>query len=135
MFKKDSFIITSEVLTLRSFYFPETNCGDQSSFSPETFDYVVSTCALWGSGQSWKDTISAAFFALKPEGTLLLSEFRNHLPHNLSFVGAGIETTFPVLKGANYRNELAKLSKDFIAMKCKKDDFEAKELLSCIPDR
>jgi hypothetical protein len=95
----------------------------------------VSTCALWGSRQSWKDTISTAFFTLKPEGTLLLSEFRNHLPHNLSFVGAGIETSNPVLKGANCRSELAKLNKDFIAIKCKKDDFEAKELLSCIPDR
>jgi hypothetical protein len=95
----------------------------------------VSTCALWGSGQSWKDTISTAFFALKPEGTLLLSEFKNHLPQNLNLVGAGIETTFPVLKGANCKSELAKLNEDFIAVKCKKDDYEAKELLACIHDR
>ncbi len=72
---------------------------------------------------------------MKPEGTLLLSEFKNHLPQNLNLVVAGIETTFPVLKGANCKSELAKLNKDFIAMKCKKDDYEAKELLSCIPDR
>ncbi len=120
---------------IASFQIPGTNCGDQTSFTPEAFDYVVSTCALWGSGQSWKDTISAAFYSLKPEGTLLLSEFRNHLPQKLNLIGAGIETSKPVLKGANCRSELAKLNEDFIAMKCKKDDYEAKELLSCIPDR
>ncbi len=116
-------------------YFPGTNCGDPKLFAPETFDYVVSTCALWGSEQSWKDTISTAFYALKPEGTLLLSEFKNHLPQNLNLGGAGIESSFPILKGANCRSELAKLNKDFIAMKCRKDGYEAKELLSCIPDR
>ena len=95
----------------------------------------MSTCALWGRGQSWKDTILTAFYALKPEGTLLLSEFKNHLPQNLNFSSAGIETSNPALKGANCRSELANLNKDFIAMKCRKDDYEAKELLSCIPDR
>jgi hypothetical protein len=134
-FQKNVFIITTEVLTISSFYFPGTNCGDQRSFSPESFDYVVSTCALWGSGQSWKDTISTAFYSLKPEGTLLLSEFKNHLPQHLNLGGAGIESSFPILKAANCRSELAKLNKDFVAMKCKKDDYEAKELLSCISDR
>jgi hypothetical protein len=95
----------------------------------------VSTCALWGSGQSWKDTISTAFFALKREGTLLLSEFKNHLPQNLNLGGAGIESSFPILKGANCRSELAKLNKDFISMKFKKVDFDGQELLSCIFDR
>jgi hypothetical protein len=90
----------------------------------------VSTCALWGSGKSWKDTISTAFFTLKPEGTLLLSEFKNHLPQSLNFVDAGIKTTYHVMKGPNF-----KLNKDFVAMTCKKDDYDAKELLSCIPDR
>jgi hypothetical protein len=127
--------MTLEVLTISSLYVPGTNCGDQTSFAPETFDYVVSTCALWGSGQSWKDTISTAFYSLKPEGTLLLSEFKNHLPQNLNLSGAGIETSNPALKLANCRSELAKLNADFIAMKCKKDDYEAKELLSCVPDR
>ncbi len=92
----------------------------------------MSTCALWGSGQSWKDTISTAFYALKPEGTLLLSEFKNHLPQNLNLGGAGIESTFPVLK---CKSELSKLNKDFISMKFKKVDFDAQELLSCIFDR
>ncbi len=127
--------INELIFTVALFHFPGTNCGDQTSFTPESFDYVVSTCALWGSGQSWKDTISTAFFALKPEGTLLLSEFKNHLPQHLNFSGAGIETSNPVLKAANCRSELAKLNEDFIAVKCRKDDYEAKELLSCIPDR
>ena len=95
----------------------------------------MSTCALWGSGQSWKDTISTSFFTLKPEGTLLLSEFKNHLPHHLNLGGAGIESSFPLLKGANCRNQLAKLNDGFVAMKCRKDDYEADKLLSCIHDR
>ncbi len=47
---------------------------------PDSFDYVISTLALFGNGDSWKKTIKTAFHALKPNGALILAEWKKYLP-------------------------------------------------------
>ena len=50
------------------------NCGMESNFEAENFDYVVSVCALWGAKGSWMNILKTALHALKPNGTLIVAE-------------------------------------------------------------
>ena len=41
---------------------PGTNCGNLEVFKPDSFDFVVSTLALFGGGDSWKATLTRTRF-------------------------------------------------------------------------
>ena len=56
-----------EILNLR-------NCGMESNFDADKFDFVVSVCGLWGAKGSWMNILKTAFYALKPNGTLIVAE-------------------------------------------------------------
>ena len=53
---------------------PSINCGEKTNFEADKFDYIISTLALCGGRGTWKETLKAAFFALKPGGKLYLVE-------------------------------------------------------------
>ena len=53
---------------------PSINCGEKTNFEADKFDYIISTLALFGARGTWKETLKAAFFALKPGGKLYLVE-------------------------------------------------------------
>jgi hypothetical protein len=70
---------------------PGISCGKLSEFQAESFDYIVSTLALFGNEDSWKKTIQTAFYALKTNGKFILAEWKKYLPssiaQNLATVG------------------------------------------------
>jgi SAM-dependent methyltransferase len=69
------------------------SCGNSLEFKAESFDYIVSTLALFGNEDSWKRTIQTAFFALKTNGIFILAEWDKYLPSKIAqkLSTAGIE--------------------------------------------
>jgi SAM-dependent methyltransferase len=63
---------------------PGISCGNSKEFKAESFDYIVSTLALFGNEDSWKKTIQTAFFALKINGFLVLAEWDKYLPSKIA---------------------------------------------------
>ncbi len=63
---------------------PGISCGSSKEFKAESFDYIVSTLALFGNEDSWKETIQTAFFALKTNGIFILAEWDKYLPPKMS---------------------------------------------------
>jgi SAM-dependent methyltransferase len=63
---------------------PGISCGNSKEFKAESFDYIVSTLALFGNEDSWKKTIQTAFFALKTNGFLVLAEWDKYLPSKIA---------------------------------------------------
>jgi hypothetical protein len=59
---------------------PGVSCGDSREFQAKSFDYIVSTLALFGNGDSWKKTIQTAFLALRTKGTFIVAERDKYLP-------------------------------------------------------
>ncbi len=53
---------------------PGVSCGNSSGFQTESFDFIVSTLALFGNEDSWKKSIQTAFFALKINFTILFTD-------------------------------------------------------------
>jgi hypothetical protein len=72
---------------------PGVSCGNSKEFQEESFDYIVSTLALFGNEDSWKYTIQTTFFALKTNGIFVLAEWDKYLPHKIAqkLSRAGIE--------------------------------------------
>jgi SAM-dependent methyltransferase len=74
---------------------PGVSCGNSLGFQTESFDFIVSTLALFGNEDSWKKSIQTAFFALKTNGLFVLVEWRKYLSsrsaQNMST--AGIDCT------------------------------------------
>jgi SAM-dependent methyltransferase len=71
---------------------PGISCGSSTAFPSEYFDYIVSTLALFGNEDSWKETIQTAFFALKTNGLFILAEWDKYLPSKTAqkLLSAGI---------------------------------------------
>ncbi len=117
--------------------FNGTDVADESHFveMKNSFDFVISTCALWGSSDSWKSTIKNAFQILKQNGHFLLAEKRKHLPNQFDKIeNAGIHYNLHSLKIKS--EELKNFRKDFLGLKLtKEDDFDPNELISLIPGR
>jgi hypothetical protein len=63
---------------------PGISCGSSREFQAESFDYIVSTLALFGNEDSWKETIQTAFFALRTNGTFILAEWDKYMPRNFA---------------------------------------------------
>jgi hypothetical protein len=59
---------------------PGISCGNATNFDAKSFDYIVSTLALFGNGDSWKKTIETAFFVLRTNGIFILAEWDKYLP-------------------------------------------------------
>jgi SAM-dependent methyltransferase len=72
---------------------PGISCGNSTEFQAESFDYIVSTLALFGNEDSWKKTIQTAFFALKTNGLFILAEWDKYLPPKIAqkLSPAGVE--------------------------------------------
>jgi SAM-dependent methyltransferase len=72
---------------------PGISCGDKTKFEEKSYDYIVSTLALFGNEDSWKETIQTAFFALKTNGIFILAEWDKYMPHKIAqkLSTAGIE--------------------------------------------
>ena len=117
--------------------FNGTDVADESSFEEmkNSFDFVISTCALWGSSDSWKSTIKNAFQILKQNGHFLLAEKRKRLPNQFDKIeNAGVDYNLSCLKIKS--EELKNFRKDFLGLKLtKEDDFDPNELISLIPGR
>jgi hypothetical protein len=98
-------------------------------------DFVISTCALWGSSDSWKNTIENAFQILKQNGHFLLAEKRKRLPKNFDRIEtAGVDYNLSGLKMKT--EELNNFREVFLGLKLtKEDDFDANKLISLIPNR
>jgi SAM-dependent methyltransferase len=111
--------------------------GDESHFveMKNSFDFVISTCALWGSSDSWKNTIKNAFQILKQNGHFLLAEKRKRLPRNFDIIEtAGVDYNLSGLKIKTA--EMNNFRKVFLGLKLtKEDDFDAEHLISLIPGR
>ncbi len=58
---------------------PGVSCGDSTEFQAKSFDYIISTLALFGNEDSWKKTIQTAFCALKTTGIFILAEWDKYL--------------------------------------------------------
>jgi SAM-dependent methyltransferase len=63
---------------------PGISCGNSTEFQAESFDYIVSTLALFGNEDSWKETIQTAFFALRTNGIFILAEWDKYMPRNFA---------------------------------------------------
>jgi hypothetical protein len=63
---------------------PGVSCGDSREFQAESFDYIISTLALFGNGDSWKEIIETAFFALRKNGLFFLAECKKYLPPDIA---------------------------------------------------
>ena len=86
---------THRNITINSF--PGTNCSEERNFEKERYDFVVSTLALWGARNSWKETIKSALMAMGRKGRFLLAEFQNKFPaENCQTLGqAGVDVSYP----------------------------------------
>ena len=117
--------------------FNGTDVADESHFveMKNSFDFVISTCALWGSSNSWKNIIENAFHILKQNGHFLLAEKRKRLPSNFDKIeNAGVDYNLHCLKIKS--EELKNFKKHFLGLKLtKEDDFDPNELISLIPGR
>ena len=58
---------------------PGVNCSKVANFGANEFDFVISTCALWGKEPTWKDTLKTGFHALEQDGFLLVAESSKRL--------------------------------------------------------
>jgi SAM-dependent methyltransferase len=58
---------------------PGISCGDKTKFKEKSYDYIVSTLALFGNEDSWKKIIQTAFCALKTNGIFILAEWDKYL--------------------------------------------------------
>jgi SAM-dependent methyltransferase len=117
--------------------FNGTDVAEKSSFveMKNSFDFVISTCALWGSSDSWKNIIENAFHILKQNGHFLLAEKRKRLPKNFDKIEtAGVDYNLSGLKMKT--EELNNFREVFLGLKLtKEDDFDANKLVSLIPNR
>jgi SAM-dependent methyltransferase len=117
--------------------FNKTDVAENSSFveMENSFDFVISTCALWGSSDSWKNIIKNGFQILKPNGHFLLAEKRKRLPRNFDIIEtAGVDYNLSGLKIKTA--EMNNFRKAFLGLKLtKEDDFDAEHLISLIPGR
>jgi hypothetical protein len=72
---------------------PGVSCGDATQFVGKCYDFIVSTMALFGNGDSWKETIRNAFNVLKTDGLFFLAESKKNLPSDIAqnLATAGID--------------------------------------------
>ena len=63
---------------------PGISCGEKTEFEEKSYDFIVSTLALFGNEDSWKETIQTAFFALKTNGIFILAEWDKYMPRNFA---------------------------------------------------
>ncbi len=102
--------------------FDGKDCSDERNFETEKYDFIISTCALWGNGDSWKNIIKSALFALKEDGCFFVAESKKRFTtKNLqSLPQAGIHCSAPRL--APGLNRLDGFNEEFTGMAITKDD-------------
>ena len=115
------------------------NCGslkDIQEVCDANFDFVISTCALYGMKDTWKDTIVTAFETLKPGGCLLLAEINHKLSvHYARLYLSGVnivEVDDDMAETEGY----AKFTKKFESLHLLRTaKFRSAELRECLKDR
>ena len=117
------------------------NCGKASNFKAETFDYVISTCALFGKGDSWKDILKTALYALKSDGALFLAEKakKNNnpgVPKIDIYEALQLASVHCQLhRGFGSKEEKKTFLDYYLAMTCKKEeDYDSTDLLGHLCD-
>ena len=106
----------------------DVNCGNQDAFTAGSFDYTVSTLALWGAEGSWKDTLKAAIWALKPKGKLILVEWKKYYDEKMfmsTLQDSGLSCEIITWESQEKTEDGQKVEKEkfrekFMALSCKK---------------
>ena len=116
------------------FYRVGINCAKERNFKPSKFDFVISTCALFGNNNSWKAILSTAFYALKENGILFLAEKKKRDAKPGLPVDSLFFIEYAGVKVSNYKFDNVEIGKNFydafVAAKIKKTvDYKAESLL------
>ena len=121
------------------FYRFGVNCAKERNFKPSEFDFVISTCALFGNNDSWKAILSTAFYALKENGILFLAEKKKRDAKPGLPVEILIIIEYAGVKISNYKFDNVEIAKNFcdafVAAKIKKTmDYKAESLLQTLAE-
>ena len=106
---------------------PGVNCGKMANFKADKFDFVISTCALWGKDPSWKDTLKTGFHTLKPDGALLVAEFKKRFNPEVASILDDAGVTYSNGKWKASLEIKQKFKEEFYAIVCTIEDYNPED--------